>query len=829
MSCAGQLTQELTFIGYRSPRTALYFNLLAYYLMTTKYRFTLLRLWFVAGALLTAAFAGKSQIRLDLTGAQFKEYAPGDTFRYTIHADTSLVAQYTIEQSPYLPPIESGTIALDSGSERTVNFLPGSPGNYFFHLHTDDTTYFTISAITGRYALKPVEPLPPDFDAYWDNIRAMVDSLPMDVHIEEDTTVTAQYSTTYRIDLANIEGRRVYAYMTIPDTDGPFPAMIKFPAFGNTWTTTPDPPMAEYTGAIVLSLNIHSAPMDSIIPDDLVYTPDIAVSDTVYYRWAMAGAMRLLNYLETRDDFEGAHIGAYGDSQGAGLAMLFAGIDPRINLVIANAPVLAQHNGLKYNRPSGFPLYIKYALNDPVDRDRILKAVKYYDVVNSMQRYHGPILTAVSLMDDISPSETIYTALNQHDGPLLHYHNLIGKHADSPPGYWEARFDLMRRFFPTNPSWPWPQTTTGYIASAGQDTIIDSSSLLLTGSVEHNGTTNPPGIFATQWVQMDGPAPVTFADSLADTTQVFFPDTGTYILRFVAIDTNGLANLNVYATFEDVIRITVLSDINCQLHLTTPAQDRTIYSCIGLQDSLNQWLTNHAGAGVTPDTALTWTDDFTTLTGTPCHKSATVHFTATDTTCGTSIQFAATFSLLDTTPPTFVHYPDTLILHCLNGQMPTADIDTWLLARGNAQAIDDCQAATFWSHDYVSSSCTDTSIAVRFVARDACMNTDTAVGIIVVDTLTALHAPPAETTLRARAVPNPFSKQFLIQYKSPQSGNLHLRIYSPQGKILYDVRRRTAGATGEVRIPPDIFPTSGLYYFTLRINDHTASGILTKQ
>ena len=371
----------------------------------------------------------------------------GDTITFSIQSSTPATANYSITRNKHLNDLSNGTIALDGNNVIEIKFTPTEPGSYFCTVSIEDTSV-TSGAVCAIREINPIQPIPSDFEIYWDDIRTRLDAVPFDLQIIEDTNYISDYSTTYQIALGNIDHHRLYAYMTIPNTTGPFTGLIKFPPFGNSNTVHPDLTMSERLGAIVISINIHNSPVTIDLPQGELYQPDIGLTDTVFYQWAIAGGMRAIDYLYSRTDFDGEHVGVFGNSQGAGLAFLFAGIDQRVDILTANNPILSQHNGLAYNKPSGFPTYIRDHLNEPAEIDRILNAVKYFDIVNAAQRYKGPALISVSLLDQVSPAEATYTSLNQLHGQVIHIHNLEGKHANSPSEFWNAQFDFVRRFFP---------------------------------------------------------------------------------------------------------------------------------------------------------------------------------------------------------------------------------------------------------------------------------------------------------------------------------------------------------------------------------------------
>jgi len=150
-----------------------------------------------------------------------------------------------------------------------------------------------------------------------------------------------------------------------------------------------------------MSLTVHNVPVGQADPN--AYEPDNPANrEQIYYRYAIAGAINVINYLQTRPDFDKQNICAMGVSQGGGLAMLLAGIDNRVNLLINSNPALNEHQGHKYDQASGFPYYLSDALiinSGQAGYNATSSATKYYDALYANTRFKGQSYTLVGLED----------------------------------------------------------------------------------------------------------------------------------------------------------------------------------------------------------------------------------------------------------------------------------------------------------------------------------------------------------------------------------------------------------------------------------------------
>jgi cephalosporin-C deacetylase len=147
-------------------------------------------------------------------------------------------------------------------------------------------------------------------------------------------------------------------------------------------------------------------------------TRGIADPKTYFYRRVFTDAVRAIEAVRTRAETDPARIAVAGGSQGGGLALAAASLDPSVKVVAADVPFL-----------SDFPRAIGLASRDPyleisrylsVHRDKVqlaLETLSYFDVVNLVQRARASALFSVALMDTICPPSTVYGAYNAYTAP----------------------------------------------------------------------------------------------------------------------------------------------------------------------------------------------------------------------------------------------------------------------------------------------------------------------------------------------------------------------------------------------------------------------------
>ena len=484
-------------------------------------------------------------------------YNSGESMNFNIISNSSGQVSWEIKYDNYAPVISSGTIFLSANQTKSISYTSSEPGIIICEV-TKGNDRAVAAAAFSPTDIEPFEDEPSDFDSFWNGQKSALSSVPINPILTFFQNNT--YSTTYRVRLNNINNRKVYGYLTIPNGAGPFPAVIDLPPFGSVPNLiTPDDNLAGQAGVIVLSVSIHNVPPDQVDPN--AYEPDnITNENQNYYRWGILGAVRAIDYLFTRSEFNGSDVGVIGVSQGAGLASIVAGVDNRVKLLAFSNPVLSQNSGLHHNRAGGFPNYIQESRisNGSASHEAAtVDASRYYDAMFHARRYNGPVYANLSYEDLITPAATGFATLNQFSGKKILLHSTVLDHSH-PVEYWVNRQDFIRRVFPSTLSthpFPYSSNNQGYWIDAGNDKNISGNSTNLNASIQKNGSNNP--IFNLKWKKISGPGNVSFSSSNSYNTNATFSSNGTYVLEFSGIDEAQLSSDKKYFTISDRITITV--------------------------------------------------------------------------------------------------------------------------------------------------------------------------------------------------------------------------------------------------------------------------------
>ena len=255
--------------------------------------------------------------------------------------------------------------------------------------------------VTVAYATRHIRPTvtePSDFDAFWKKTLREASKVPMTYELEDDAEHTNDQYTTQRVKLQSYsKGNYIYGYLSRPRNGKQHPVMLRVPGAGVKRVEFDDSYVK--MGFTVLSIGINGIPAN--VSDSLlnVYRSEIGdywVSglesrETYYYRKIYCSLVRSIDFLTSQQDWNGRDVAVTGGSQGGALTMVAAGLDPRVNMLVAFYPALCDIGGYARGTTGGWPNIGKPGSKDiGVPSDKWLTTASYYDVALFAKRIKAP-------------------------------------------------------------------------------------------------------------------------------------------------------------------------------------------------------------------------------------------------------------------------------------------------------------------------------------------------------------------------------------------------------------------------------------------------------
>lgn len=416
----------------------------------------------VSNARLVAQAAATAEPAYVLTAAADRTdatYRIGDTATFNIRLeprsrpiDQAEVA-WTLTKDG-VPPSKSGRVDL-RGGVATITGTLAEPGflQCRVTLVRDGATFTAAAgAAFAPLAIKPSQPAPADFDAFWSAQKARLAAVPMNARL---TPVKSPRTTVEVFDLqAESVGAPVSAYFARPIGAKPrsLPAIITAHGAGVGGSNLSGPAEWASQGALALDLNAHGLPNGK--PKEF-YTELNAGKlngysrsgrdsrDTIYFLGMYLRLIRAIDFLTAQSEWDGRTVVVSGSSQGGAQAIAAAGLDPRVSFFAAGVPAMCDHTGILAGRVNGWPKFIPSDTTGQPPAD-VVAAVRYYDSVNFAARARAPGCFTVGFIDTTCPPTTVYAAYNALRTPKEILDDIRARHTNTAEARAFMRAAILR-------------------------------------------------------------------------------------------------------------------------------------------------------------------------------------------------------------------------------------------------------------------------------------------------------------------------------------------------------------------------------------------------
>ncbi len=273
-------------------------------------------------------------------------------------------------------------------------------------------------------------PRPGDFDRYWDRSLAVMQSIDPQVKL-----VPAEFQTDFaecfHLTFTGVGGARVYAKLLRPRKQAqPGPAVLMFHGYsGNSgdWYNKLGYAAQGFTVAALDCRGQGGRSQDPggvkgwTLNGHIVRGLDDDPANLLY-RAIFLDTAQLARIVMEMPEVDENRVGATGGSQGGGLTLACAALEPRIHRAAPIFPFLADYQRV-WEIDQDVDAYQElrewFRRFDPRhEREaEIFTRLGYIDVQHLANRIQGEVLLAVGLMDTVCPPSTQFAAYNKITAP----------------------------------------------------------------------------------------------------------------------------------------------------------------------------------------------------------------------------------------------------------------------------------------------------------------------------------------------------------------------------------------------------------------------------
>ncbi len=272
---------------------------------------------------------------------------------------------------------------------------------------------------------------PPDFDAFWQQTLVEARRHPLDARFAA-VDYGLKLLETFDVTFAGYGGQPVKGWLLLPRVRaGALPCVVEYIGYGGgrgfpfdwlLWATMGYAHFVMDTrgqGSRWRRGDTPDLPIDGDSPHVPGYmTQGVLDPKTYYYRRVFTDAVRAVEAARSHPSVDGTRIAVTGGSQGGGITLAAAGLDPTIVAAMPDVPFLCHYRRateLVDTHPYAEISQFCHTHRDQVDT--VFHTLSYFDGVNFAARAQAQALFSVGLMDDTCPPSTVYAAYNHYAGP----------------------------------------------------------------------------------------------------------------------------------------------------------------------------------------------------------------------------------------------------------------------------------------------------------------------------------------------------------------------------------------------------------------------------
>lgn len=271
-----------------------------------------------------------------------------------------------------------------------------------------------------------INPRPHDFDEYWD--KALEEMKSIDPQVELiPSEFQAPFAECFDLYFTGVGGARIHAkYLRPKNSDKPHPAVLMFHGYSGSSGSWSDKLGYVASGFSVAALDCRgqgglSEDVGGVKGNTLHGHIIRGLGDSpekLLYRSIFLDTAQLARIVMDIPEVDENRVGALGGSQGGGLTLACAALEPRIKRLAPVYPFLCDYKRvweMDLARDAYQELKDYFRRFDPTHarEEEIFTTLGYIDVQHLAKRIKGEVLMAVGLSDTVCPPSTQFAAYNK--------------------------------------------------------------------------------------------------------------------------------------------------------------------------------------------------------------------------------------------------------------------------------------------------------------------------------------------------------------------------------------------------------------------------------
>jgi cephalosporin-C deacetylase len=289
--------------------------------------------------------------------------------------------------------------------------------------------YFDLP-LDQLYSYRPDREEPADFDSFWETTLVETRKFPLAPRFEA-VDFGLKTVDTFDVTFNGYGGQAVKGWFIVPHgVSQPLPVVVEYIGYGGgrgypfewlLWASAGFASLVMDTRGQGSNWSHGDTPdsypdgSDPHVPGFM--TLGILSPQTYYYRRVFCDAVRAVETARAHTLVDSERVVVTGGSQGGGISIAVAGLDPHVSVFMPNVPYLCHfRRALEITDASPYSEIAAYCKVHREKIDEVFETLSYFDGVNLAARAQGRAFFSAGLMDEVCPPSTVFAAYNQVPG-----------------------------------------------------------------------------------------------------------------------------------------------------------------------------------------------------------------------------------------------------------------------------------------------------------------------------------------------------------------------------------------------------------------------------
>jgi cephalosporin-C deacetylase len=269
---------------------------------------------------------------------------------------------------------------------------------------------------------KPSQTNKKDFAKFWEDTIAISKNEPLNEEIINIDYIVKEIEVK-KVYYNGFGGAKICGYYLLPKSIGPHPVILFFHGYGDNKMDINYYLKWVFMGYAIMAIDIRGQIGESV--DNKIYpspsiwgymTKGIFSKEDYYYRGVYIDCIRAIDFLASRKEIDIKRLCVTGVSQGGGLTLASAALDPRPKIAIAEIPYLCHFRRavewaeeVKNIAYLEFTSIIRYY---PEREEEMFDTLSYFDNLNLCTWIKAKIVITCAMKDIVCPPSTIFAVYN---------------------------------------------------------------------------------------------------------------------------------------------------------------------------------------------------------------------------------------------------------------------------------------------------------------------------------------------------------------------------------------------------------------------------------